>query len=208
MSIKSIFWDFDGVILDSMHIRDVGFIRILSAFPHNAIDELIRYHRENGGLSRYHKIRYFFEQILGEPISEEEVNRYADAFSNIMREMLVDPANLIQDANLFIAKHYKDYEFHIVSGSDQNELRFLCSKLNLSQYFKSINGSPTVKNKLVAELLGEVPYSIDEICLIGDSQNDFDAASLNGISFWGYNNPSLKEKGYNYIESFSELKHI
>ncbi|MGH2278576.1 hypothetical protein ACRCD7_05475 [Aliarcobacter sp. ERUVET-7] len=30
--IKTIFWDFDGVILDSMPIRDFGFAKIFEEF--------------------------------------------------------------------------------------------------------------------------------------------------------------------------------
>ena len=32
MQIKTIFWDFDGVILDSMPIRDYGFAKIFEEF--------------------------------------------------------------------------------------------------------------------------------------------------------------------------------
>lgn len=208
MSIKCVLWDFDGVILDSMHIRDLGFVKVLSEFPEAKVNELLKYHRINGGLSRYHKFRYFFEQILSESITEEDVNKYAESFSIIMRELLTDPSNLIQDTISFIAENFDKYEFHIVSGSDQQELRFLCDKLNLSRYFVSISGSPRVKKELVEKLIGELPYSREEMVLIGDSLNDYEAASINGIEFYAYNNLALKDSGHKYIESFSKLKQI
>ena len=40
------------------------------------------------------------------------------------------------------------------------------------------------------------------LLLIGDSINDYEAAKVNGISFFGYNNKMLIQKGA-YIEKFS-----
>ena len=39
-----------------------------------------------------------------------------------------------------------------MSGSDENELRYLCKELNISDFFKSISGSPTPKNILVERI--------------------------------------------------------
>ena len=69
--IKTILWDFDGVILDSMKVRDWGFREIFKDFDSSSIEELLVFHRINGGLSRYVKIRHFFEEILCETVSEK-----------------------------------------------------------------------------------------------------------------------------------------
>ena len=63
--IRVIFWDFDGVILNSNKVRDKGFETVLSGFPKEEVDKLLKFHRQNGGLSRYVKFRYFFEEIKG-----------------------------------------------------------------------------------------------------------------------------------------------
>ena len=204
MKFKTILWDFDGVILDSMEVRDFGFREIFKDFKPLEVDKLIDYHRYNGGLSRYVKIRYFFEHIIGRETTEEEILDYANRFSVIMRESLIDQKNLIKDSVSFIEKNYSNYKFHIVSGSDQEELRFLCKELNLSTYFLSIEGSPTAKTKLVKDIISKHNYEKQSTCLIGDSINDFEAADNNGISFYGYNNQSLKEVSPNYISTFSQ----
>src|SRR5690606_21455914 len=128
----TVFWDFDGVILDSMSVRDYGFEEIFKGFNRTSVEDLLQFHRYNGGLSRYVKIRYFFEKILNQSITEEKVNYYASKFSEIMRSELINPNNLIQDSLLFIKENYKNYNFHIVSGSDQEELRYLCKELKIS----------------------------------------------------------------------------
>ena len=202
MNVKNILWDFDGVILDSMLVRDWGFREIFRDFDESLVDELITYHRINGGLSRYVKIRYFYEEILKKSITEERVFDYAECFSVLMKKELINRNNLIKDSVEFIKNNFKKFNFHIVSGSDQNELRYLCSKLEISRFFLSINGSPTPKKTLVANLLKEYDYNRDNTILIGDSMNDFEASEDNSISFYGYNNRELKKVSTQYLNNF------
>ncbi len=199
---KNIFWDFDGVIMDSMPVRNKGFEIVLNDYPKNEVSELLEFHLKNGGLSRYVKFRYFFERIRNRTVSDEEIDEWSEKFSKVMKKELIKPELLINDSLRFIEKNHQDYEMHIVSGSDQKELRYLCSKLGIDVFFKSINGSPTPKIKLVQDLLFNNSYTKEETLLIGDSINDYDAAVSNNIDFYGYNNPKLKELDANYINSF------
>ena len=198
-------WDFDGVILDSDDIRTDGFVQVLSNHPEELVAELVAYHKANGGLSRYVKFRYFYENILGQSITDEAVSELASAFSKIMKADLGNPALLIQDTLAFIKSRGSQVSMHIVSGSDQNELRGLCRTLGIESYFQSIFGSPTPKISLVKNLLLDQGYRKANVCLIGDSANDYEAAQTNGVDFFGFNNPSLKGLGRGYIDSFSSL---
>ncbi len=201
---KVIFWDFDGVILNSMPLRDKGFLHIFRDYPKELVDELLEYHHQNGGLSRYVKIRYFYEELLKQPISEQQVQLLAEQFSEIMRKELINKDLLIQDSVRFIQKYHSISNFHIVSGSDQNELRFLCKALDIDIYFQSIHGSPTPKKQLVENILKVKNYSLEDCILIGDSINDYEAAIYNKIGFWGYNNEKLRDFG-KYITKLSEI---
>ena len=195
--MEAILFDFDGVLLNSNEVRDLGFEKVLIDFPKNQVDKLLEFHKANGGLSRYVKFRYFFNEIKGEPISDNRLSELTDQFSTIMRKMLVDSTLLIEETIGFVQKEYGNTDMHIVSGSDQDELRFLCNSLKISQYFKSINGSPTPKIELVKKILEQEDYK-GKCVLIGDSINDYEAANMNGIEFMGYNNSE--------VESFSTIK--
>ena len=201
---STILWDFDGVILDSMDIRDLGFIKVLSELGHQKkdIDTLITFHRANGGLSRYFKFRYFYEKILGQDISEQCVIDLAAKFSEQVTDLLINKDLIMPKVLEFIQSNYKMYNFHIVSGSDQTELRNVCKGLKLDTYFESIHGSPTAKTQLVADVLQAHQYRPEMVCLIGDSINDFHAADKNAIDFYGYNNSGLKSVGNGYIDFF------
>ncbi len=202
--IKNILWDFDGVILDSMPTRDYGFKKIFEDFDSVSIDKLLEYHQQNGGLSRYVKIRYFYENILDKNISDDEIDIYAQKFSTIMKKKLVNKKYLISKSLSFIKSHYKKYDFHIVSGSDEKELQYLCEQLDIKGYFISINGSPTHKNTLVKNLLEKYNYKKNETILIGDSINDYKAAKINNLDFYGYNNKDLLSYG-TYLDSIMDL---
>jgi phosphoglycolate phosphatase-like HAD superfamily hydrolase len=200
-----VLWDFDGVILNSNSVRSLGFSEVLAEYPHDEVSRLLKFHDRNGGLSRYVKFRHFFEDIRGERITEEEVGRLARAFSEVMMKHLGDPALLIRDSVRYVKERHRSVRMHVVSGSDQRELRQLCAILGVADYFQSIHGSPTPKTRLVEELLSEHNYTPADCCLIGDSINDFEAARDNGIDFYGYNNPALEGTGTGYISAFAGL---
>lgn len=192
--IKVIFWDFDGVILASNEIRNKGFETVLKDFPKEEVDNLLSFHRQNGGLSRYVKFRYFFEEIKGEKISEEEINDWAAKFSVIMLNSLRDKSLLIRETNNFIQENYHNYQMHIVSGSDQTELRALCKSLEIDHFFNSIHGSPTPKNDLVKMIIEEHNYNPAYGILIGDSINDYQAAEVNDLYFQAFGNEELENR--------------
>ncbi|MGJ3236241.1 HAD family hydrolase [Marivirga sp.] len=200
--IKTIFWDFDGVIMDSMPVRDQGFEEVLKDFPKDQVNQLLAYHKANGGLSRYVKFSYFFEEIRKEEVSDKKVQELAGSFSAIMLQKLKSPDYLINQTVNFIEQNFRNYRMFIVSGSDQSELREICNSVRIDQYFKGVYGSPTPKNDLVRNLIKKENINPTESILIGDSINDYEAAKVNDIAFYGFNNSELKSLSSNYIENF------
>lgn len=198
-NIEVIIFDFDGVIIDSMDIRDYGFRKIFEKYDEDKVKKLIAYNRENGGLSRFNKIKYFYNNILGKNIDENKIIDYANKFSIIMREELIKEKYLIEEWINFIRKNKDKYAMYIASGSEEKELRYLCEKLGIEEYFKSIYGSPIHKNELVKRIVLDNKYDTEKVVLIGDSINDYDAARINGIKFIGYNNEKLVGLGDSYL---------
>lgn len=202
-NVSTLLWDFDGVILNSMAVRDRGFELVLKDYPEDQVNALLSFHRQNGGLSRYVKFRYFFEEIRGEQLTNDGLQQLAKDFSEIMLRELGNKEMLIRETVDFLERSQKAFNMHIVSGSDQTELRELCRRLGVEQFFQSIHGSPTPKKELVAELLAQHDYSASNTLLIGDSINDFEAASVNNVRFAGFNNPDLQPHSEVYIHDFN-----
>lgn len=203
--IKTIFWDFDGVILDSMKIKGDGFIELFKEYDEMYLNKLEQYHYDNGGVSRFEKIKYFFNEILQKDITEKEVIEFADKFAEIINKNLFNPSNLIEDSVSYIKENYKKYNFHIVSGAEHNELNELCKYFELDKYFISIDGSPTKKDVLIKNILESYNYLASETIMIGDAITDYNASITNGIEFYGYNNTNLVDL-QNYITSFKSFK--
>lgn len=201
--IKNIIFDFDGVILDSMPIRTEGFKKIFENYDNKKVEELISFHLINGGLSRFVKIKYFFEELLETSISEEEINFFADKYSKIMKEKLINEKYLIRETVDFI-KNNNNIKMFIASGSEEKELRLINESLQLSKYFLGIFGSPKNKIDIVKSIIQDNKLNKNETILIGDSINDYDASIKNDIRFFGYNNIKLKNISDKYINTFTE----
>lgn len=203
--IKNIIFDFDGVILDSVPTKTEGFKKLFQNFSTDEVNKLVLYHELNGGKSRYVKIKYFFNELLHKDISEQEILEYANKYSEITKEELTNPKYIIEDTLNFIKRNHKKYEMHIASGADEEDLKYICEKLDLTKYFLSINGSPKIKSEIVKDILLDNRYDINETILIGDSVNDFDSAKDNGIDFFAYNNQKLKSH-YKYIDKLKDFQ--
>lgn len=204
--MKNIIFDFDGVILDSLKVREFGFREIFKSFPNEQVEKLITYHTQNGGWSRFVKIKYFFNEILKKDITQDEIETYAKNYSTIMKENLTNTNNLIEETVEFIKNNSTLFNMHIASGSEQNELRYLNQELGISNYFHSIHGSPTPKIELVKDIVLQNNYLPQETLLIGDSINDYEAAYENNISFFGYNNNFLRGISDGYIDNFKDFQ--
>ena len=198
--IKNIIFDFDGVILDSVPTKTEAYKKLFEGFDAKKIEELLKYHKKNGGISRYVKVKYFFEELLKQSITDDEILEYTNQYSKFTKVALSSPKYLIDDTISFIKQNYKEYNMHIASGADENDLKYICNKLDLTQYFQSLNGSPIKKTQLVASILLDNNYRKEETILIGDSINDYESSNNNGIEFYGYNNIELKNKN-KYIKN-------
>lgn len=185
-NIKNIIFDFDGVILDSVELKTQAFAELFKEFPENKVKELLEFHLKNGGISRYHKIQYFFENIIHREISDGEILKYAKKYSKLTKEKLCNPRYIIKETLDFIKKKQYYYNMHIASGTDEQDLLEICERLDLTRYFLSIHGSPTKKEDLVKKILVNNNYKTKETILIGDSVNDFEVALNNNIYFYGF----------------------
>lgn len=203
MTINNILFDFDGVILDSNFLKENAYRHILRNYPQEKIEQFISYHTDNGAISRFEKIKYFFDTIICKPYEQQEYSIMLEEFSEYTLRELNNKQLLIKDTMLFIKNTCCN--LHIVSGTEENDLRHICKSLGIDDYFISIHGSPIQKHILIKNLLKKYEYLPHETALVGDSINDYDAAKANGIVFFGFNNKKLSKMGL-YIDNYSILE--
>lgn len=203
-SFSTVIWDFDGVIIESMHVRDDAFRHALRDYPQDEVEALVGYHQANGGLSRFHKFGYFYEEIRKETPTDQRIAELAASFSSYCMERLCSPLCLIPETITFIRGRQNGLAHHIASGSAEVELRQICEAHGIASLFSEIRGSPTPKIAIVAELIASRALNREQTILIGDARNDYEAAAENGIRFYGYRNPVLKGLG-TYLDTLEQL---
>ena len=185
-SYKHIIFDFDGVLAETNYIRFEGFELLFKDYPSDQVNRLVQYAMNNGGISRYEKIRLFFEQIRQESISDDRVQFLAKRYSDLVKEKVAD-AEPVRGSLEFLNRYHRDYGFVVVSGSDQEELREVCRLRKIDHFFVEILGSPTAKELNIAFLLAKTGWDKKECLFVGDSINDYEAAQKNDIDFLARN---------------------
>lgn len=206
-SYRSLIFDFDGVLVDSNEIRFKGFELLFDNFPRDKIYQFMKYARSNSGLSRYIKIKYFFDNILGKPISDEKIGNLAKQYSMLVKQKVIE-ADPMEGSLEFLTRFHELIDMAIVSGSDEEELREICAQRGIARYFVDILGSPKSKEINISQLLSRKGWTKNSCVLIGDSINDFDAAKNSRISFIGFNSGVTSWTAMNAVvnvNGFSEI---
>jgi phosphoglycolate phosphatase-like HAD superfamily hydrolase len=190
--ISTIFFDFDGVILDSVDVKTDAFVQLYSEFGDKIVNSVKRHHLENGGMSRYEKFSFYHKNFLGVELSEKEIDSLAEKFSSLVVQKVID-SDPIRGSLDFIDNYYTTYDMYIVSGTPQSEIREIAESLKLAKKMRGIFGSPEKKEAHVGEIIKANNYSRSACLFIGDARADHTAAVINEIKFMLIeNNENLK----------------
>ena len=183
---KNLFFDFDGVLAETNDIRTEGFEILFAGYERPQLERLMSFVRSNGGISRYGKFKYFFEEIRHETISPEKIQSLSAAYTSIVKQKVIE-APAVEGSLEFLNAYKEDYNLAIVSGSDQKELREICQKRRIAHFFKEILGSPVSKEEHIQYLLAKYRWNKEDCVYIGDSSNDYQAAQAVPVDFIGRN---------------------
>ena len=213
-SLKVFTFDFDGVVLDSNAMKIEAMRESLEEceFPEKNVQSCLDFFRENFGISRYHHIDYFLENILDvdkknkKDLSKKLLTNFSKRVS--LRYAKADFCDGILD----FVKKYKN-QCNIVSGSDQIELIEVLDQKGFISMFDYVLGSPTSKSDNLINLKKYYPDDAVHY-YFGDALGDYEASKAAGYFFIGVLGYSLvsndlKEKcisnGCEYINSFREF---
>jgi HAD superfamily hydrolase (TIGR01549 family) len=177
----SIIFDFDGVILESVPIKTAAF-RQLFAFSPDHVDEIVRFHQENGGMSRFDKFRHIYTNILHEPLSDEQFSILSHRFS-LLVEKGVSDAPFVNGTMELLRAISKKYPLYIVSATPQDELIRIARVRRISRFFQGIFGSPLKKQDHIFRIIHENKFDPANVVFVGDAVNDWEAATSCGVKF-------------------------
>lgn len=182
--IKSIIFDFDGVILESAQIKTKAFAEVVRDYPKDKADAFLAYHMTHMGISRHVKFRYFIEKILREVYSEAKENELANSFENIVYDQVMN-CPFVPGAKEFLERNFFKYDFFIASGTPDDEMNRIVNDRGINMFFKEIYGSPLKKTEIINTILKKYGYRKDEILFVGDAETDLNASIEAKIGFIG-----------------------
>ena len=213
-SYKNLIFDCDGIILNSNKIKTEAFKEVVYHYGKEAAEELVKFHVENGGISRYEKFNYFFETI--------SINNNLDKNSINVEKLIENYGSKVEkklevceiSTQIMKYRKYSNGVWYVVSGSDQNELIKIFKKKQLKNSFDGgIYGSPLSKYEIFKNIFKDKIDEISKSIYIGDSKYDYLAAKKIGMDFvflskWSEFKDIENYAKTNNIFCFKEFKDI
>ena len=178
---KTIFWDFDGVIKDSVSVKSDAFEELFLPFGSDVAKKIRMHHEDNGGMSRYDKLPIYLN-LAGEKNSTDSISKYEKQFSKLVMNRVIN-SPWVEGVLEYIKTNYKAQKFFLITATPQKEIEEILKKLEISKYFKKVIGSPTNKKDAIKIILSNENINLDDSIMIGDSCSDYEAAKENNVFF-------------------------
>ncbi|MGR3301670.1 MAG: HAD family hydrolase [Candidatus Scalindua sp.] len=180
---KAILLDFDGVIVESVGIKDQAFEELYHAYP-QYLPQIMEYHLSHNATIRFTKFRYIAENILKEPYDEQKENEVSLKFSELVFEKIVH-CPLVKGAKEFLEYFSAEVPLYLISISPEDELSRILDIRELKIYFKQVYANPTKKSEVFKDILTCGQLDTSEVVYIGDTPEDYQAAVEVSIPFIG-----------------------
>ena len=100
---KIIFFDFDGVIKETVEIKSLAFSELFSEYGNNVQKKVQQHHNLNSGISRDKKFIYYYKEYLGIDLSEGELQECSKKFSKIVVGQVIG-SNWVPNVLYFLQK--------------------------------------------------------------------------------------------------------
>ena len=205
---RAIIFDFDGVVVESGEIKTQAFANLYREYGEEVMVEVAKYHVLNGGMSRYQKFRYFQETLLEKPpLTAEEERQLDQRFSELVVEAVIASAPVPGAAEL-IQREAGRIPLFVASGTPETELNTIVVRRGLGSYFTAVRGSPTPKQKLIADILTTHRLLPERVLMIGDALIDYQSAIVNNVAFIGRVRPGDQNPFPAHVDVLPDLSPL
>ena len=176
-----IFFDFDGVIKESVNVKTQAFKSLFNNFGNDLKDRIEEHHLSNGGISRYLKIPIYLKWA-GIEVNQNIVDKYADNFSSLVVNAVIH-SSWVEGSLEYLKSNKKRQRFILVTATPDKEIDMILSELKIKNYFCDVFGSSVNKIKAISLSLDKYQISRKNAVMIGDSSSDMEAAIGNSVDF-------------------------
>src|SRR5690606_6708303 len=145
-----------------------------------AVQDMVEFHQNNGGISRFKKIEYLLQKYSQDPDYESSVQYNLAQFAATVHKRLIEcPLN---QGTLEFLRQLQTQNKFVVSGGLQEELIEVFQARELTQYFRGIYGSPENKREILNRIDSQGNLA-RPAAFIGDSRLDYEVAAEYGLDF-------------------------
>ena len=176
-----VFWDFDGVIKDSVEVKTQALFQLFETFGKIVTEKVCKHHEAHGGMSRFDKLPIYLEWAGLEP-NLSTVSDYCEQFSQRVLKGVID-APWVSGVERYLRNNSNQQTFLLVSATPQDELEHILRALDLRTCFAEVYGAPIRKQDAIGKALLERGIEARDCLMIGDAQADLDASEANQVSF-------------------------
>jgi phosphoglycolate phosphatase-like HAD superfamily hydrolase len=176
-----VFWDFDGVIKDSVNVKTEAFEQLFRPFGGDIADRVRAHHEANGGLSRFEKIPLYLTWA-GALATPDDVDRYCALFGHRVRDAVIH-SPWVPGVREYLLEHRARQRFVLITATPQAEIGEIVDAIGLRECFREIHGAPTPKAAAIASVLSRWSVAPADALVIGDATADRDAAGHCGVPF-------------------------
>ena len=181
---RALIFDFDGVIVQSEHIKARAFEVLYSEYGAEVGRAAAAYHEANGGISRRKKIRHLHRSHLGIEPGDALVEDLSGRFAKLVEDEVV-ACDEVPGALAVLEAQAGRRPMFVVSGTPHDELNRIVARRGLASYFEEVHGSPPEKPPIVEDLLARWGLDARDVLFVGDAAADWRAARATGVRFLG-----------------------
>lgn len=176
-----VFWDFDGVIKDSVVAKSVALEQLFLPYGRDLANRVRQHHETHGGVSRYKKMPIYLDWA-GETGTAAQIEEFCDRFARLVRQSVIDSA-WVPGVREYLQDRHARQHFVLVTATPQAEMLQILDALGIAHCFREVHGFPTPKAEAIREVLPRLQCSPEQALVVGDSEADFDAATVNNVPF-------------------------
>lgn len=185
MRLQAVFFDFDGVIVDSAPIKTAAFAKMFRKYGLDIERRVVDYHLAHQGISRFDKFRYAYENILNVSIDQTTLTMLGQEFSRLVLSSVIASPQIPGIMENLIELHSLQIPAYVVSGTPNEEIQYIVRMKQLNHYFAAVYGSPPQKIDILRNIIAQNNYAALNCLFLGDSLTDFEAAREASVKFLG-----------------------
>ena len=122
ISPQIIFFDFDGVLVESVEIKNYAFRKLYAEHGEGVVEKVLAHHAEHGGISRVVKIQHCHWAFLGIDLTHQDLTALTARFADDVEELVIACPS-VEGTMEMLAAERMGRRLYIVSGTPEDELQ-------------------------------------------------------------------------------------